>query len=195
MYHFTKPQNLFNYYHFTNPLDNHIISNISEIVSNLDSVEGGVKNSQDQSSRKSQVKWIHSSDNTFDLFSHLESLIDYANKDYYNFDIINSSEAIQYTEYNELDNGEYGWHTDAFAPSAPPYRKLSLTIQLSDPSEYEGGDLQINIPQPEKNVITTVPKKKGEVIIFPSYMWHRVTPVTKGVRKSLVWWVGGSPFR
>ena len=192
---FIKPQNLFNYYYFTNPLTNPIISNIFEIVSNLDFTEGEVKNLKKESSRKSQIKWIHSSNETSNLFLHLENLIDHANKDYYNFDIINSSEAIQYTEYGESDNGEYGWHTDAFTPSAPPYRKLSLTIQLSDPNEYEGGDLQISIPQPEKNVITTVPKEKGKIIIFPSYMWHRVTPVTKGIRKSLVWWVGGSPFR
>jgi PKHD-type hydroxylase len=68
-------------------------------------------------------------------------------------------------------------------------RKLSLVCQLSDPSEYEGGELQINTGE-----IFTPEKQKGTVILFPSYLLHRVTPVTKGTRRSLVLWIEGPAF-
>jgi len=199
-YNFTKPQNLFDYYHFNNTLSDSMISNIFEIISNLNFAQGNLaEETQDVDHRTSQVKWIKTSKETSDLFLFLANLINHANNEYFNFDIINSPEAVQYTEYNGLDKGKYDWHVDSSSSPddsyIPIYRKLSLTIQLSDPSEYEGGDLEINIPDPEKNNIIKCPKEKGKIIIFPSYMWHRVTPVTKGVRKSLVWWVGGSPFR
>jgi PKHD-type hydroxylase len=71
-------------------------------------------------------------------------------------------------------------------------RKISIVVQLSDPDEYEGGELQI---QTGSESYISILKKKGAVTLFPSYMRHRVTPVTKGVRKSLVLWVGGSTFR
>jgi PKHD-type hydroxylase len=70
-------------------------------------------------------------------------------------------------------------------------RKLSITVQLSDPSEYEGGELQFMINQH----IITAPKEKGTAIIFPSFALHRVTPVTKGARKSIVGWIGGPPYK
>jgi PKHD-type hydroxylase len=73
-------------------------------------------------------------------------------------------------------------------------RKVSITVQLSDPSEYEGGDLQYFRGGNPDNA-DTVFKKKGYVFLFPSYMMHRVTPVTQGVRKSLVLWVGGEHYR
>jgi PKHD-type hydroxylase len=72
-----------------------------------------------------------------------------------------------------------------------PPRKLSVVLQLSDPSEYEGGDLEImNCSEP-----TQVKKEKGLVTAFPSFMLHRVTPVTKGIRRTLVVWLTGPRFR
>ena len=195
MHHFNKPQHLFDYYYFHKNLDDSMISNIFETVSQLNYITAKVKSNDINEIRKSQIKWISFSKETLNLFLSLENLINYANINYFNFDIINSYDDIQYTEYNESNKGEYDWHVDASYPSSHPYRKLSLTIQLSDPTEYEGGDLEISIPAPEKNDIFKIPKEKGKIIVFPSYLWHRVTPVTKGTRKSLVWWVGGSPFR
>jgi len=69
-------------------------------------------------------------------------------------------------------------------------RKISVTVQLSAPDEYEGGDLQFNIGRQ-----ITAPRVQGAAVIFPSFYLHRVTPVTKGVRKSFVLWVGGEPYR
>ena len=70
-------------------------------------------------------------------------------------------------------------------------RKISITVQLSDPSEYEGGDLQIKINAGQSDT----PKGLGNVVIFPSYLLHRVTPVTKGLRRSLVLWITGPAFK
>ena len=69
-------------------------------------------------------------------------------------------------------------------------RKLSITIQLSSPQDYEGGDLILHNGEPEK-----MQKELGKLIVFPSYTLHEVTPVTKGTRYSLVAWVAGKPFR
>ena len=70
-------------------------------------------------------------------------------------------------------------------------RKISMTVQLSDGGEYEGGDFEImRNREPEK-----LPKGKGTVLVFPSYILHRVTPVTSGIRKSLVLWLGGASFK
>ena len=71
------------------------------------------------------------------------------------------------------------------------HRKVSVTIQLSNPEDYDGGELELWTGAG----IQKVEKHKGCAILFPSYMLHRITPVTKGVRKSLVLWVGGSTFR
>jgi PKHD-type hydroxylase len=71
-----------------------------------------------------------------------------------------------------------------------PPRKLSLVLLLTETSQFEGGDLQLFT-----NEIQTPEQLRGRVIGFPSYMSHRVTPVTKGQRKSLVCWVGGPHFR
>ena len=71
------------------------------------------------------------------------------------------------------------------------HRKVSVIVQLSDTSEYKGGELQINTG----GQIKTIPKVKGSVVIFPSYLLHRVTPVTTGLRKSLVLWAGGGHYK
>ncbi|MFT7073376.1 MAG: PKHD-type hydroxylase [Patiriisocius sp.] len=66
-----------------------------------------------------------------------------------------------------------------------------MTIQLSDPNDYEGGDLRFMI----NKEIVNAPKEKGTIIIFPSFIMHRVTPITKGTRQSIVGWVSGPPYR
>ena len=100
-------------------------------------------------------------------------------------------ENLQYTIYYENDH--YGWHIDS---RSKPYdngmiRKLSFTLCLND--EFEGGEFDICNPDPRetKNTIKSFKLKKGDMIVFPSHTWHRVNPVTKGTRKSLVGWALG----
>lgn len=102
--------------------------------------------------------------------------------------VMRSAVEIQYTEYHATNRGKYDWHHDVNWNSNAEYdRKLSLTVQLSDPSEYEGGAFEfMEVQQPQEEA-----KTKGTVLMFPSYLQHRVTPVTEGVRKSLVVWFSG----
>ena len=108
------------------------------------------------------------------------------NRDY-QFDLTDFSEAPQYLVYHHSENGHFDWHVDQ---GVQPPRKLSLTLQLTDPSRYEGGELQFN-----GGNIVCAPKDRGAAIAFPSYTVHRVTPVTAGTRKSIVAWITGPSFR
>lgn len=145
----------------------------------------------DETVRKSTVGWIPFQDKYRWLYEKLGKMIVEANDVIWQFDLRPLDEHIQYTEYHN-DGGHYGFHLDV-GPGYPlNQRKISITVQLSDGSEYEGGDFQIlrGDGEPEN-----LPKKKGAVLVFPSYILHRVTPVTKGTRKSLVLWVGGDSYR
>jgi len=106
----------------------------------------------------------------------------------FNYDLTHI-EVIQLIRYQEGDF--FDWHIDAFSQSCN-YRKLSVTVQLSDPADYEGGDLEVSTGAPEKHVAV---KDQGSLSIFPSFIQHRVTPVTKGTRYSLVAWICGPPFK
>ena len=115
------------------------------------------------------------------------------------------SEACQFTKYGLKQH--YGFHCDSWNspydnPANPDthgkIRKLSMTCSLSDPSEYEGGQLQFQFrneddPTTTRNCIEILPR--GSICVFPSHVWHQVTPVTKGIRYSLVVWSLGYPFK
>jgi hypothetical protein len=123
-----------------------------------------------------------------DIHRMAADLTEYFNKKF-NFDI-DSIERLQYAEYHEEENGFYDQHVD-IAPLSPLQRKLSFSLQLSDEDSYEGGDLEVFAGgDPIK-----MPRKKGTLTVFPSFVVHRVAPVTKGVRKSLVWWATGPAFK
>jgi PKHD-type hydroxylase len=139
--------------------------------------------------RKCDVSYFSFDSDTQFVFDKLSFCINKENENNFGFDLYGFVESLQYTIYDKLGD-HYDWHVD-LSYGRTPYRKLTVSVQLSDPSEYEGGELQIK----ESNESTTLNKKLGAVSIFPSYTLHRVTPVTKGVRKSLVAWVNGKAFR
>tara|TARA_Y100000991_G_C21913738_1_gene323466 strand:- start:176 stop:739 length:564 start_codon:yes stop_codon:yes gene_type:complete len=112
----------------------------------------------------------------------------------WNFDI-QSIEAIQFGIYGE--GGRYDWHVDqhpeAFRGSV---RKISMTLFMNDPDEYEGGEFDLELYNPETNPrYKTFKLKKGSAIFFQSDRWHRVRPVSSGIRKSLVAWLSGPTFK
>lgn len=148
-----------------------------------------------QGLRRSKIRWIPRTDPEWDwLFRDIEFVCRRANVAF-GFDI-NLFHEIQFTEYDSEDNGHYGWHEDLRwvpPPDVNVHRKLSFVMQLSDPSTYEGGDLEMQIADGRPNVEDL--KVKGTTIVFPSFVKHRVTPVTKGKRYSLVTWYEGPPFR
>ena len=105
----------------------------------------------------------------------------------YRFDVEGIKE-MQIAKYDESEQGFFDWHMDV----SPGFlsRKISLSVPLNSPDEYEGGELEFN-----EGVLRTLPQKAGCVISFPSFVLHRVTPVTKGCRYSLVGWVHGPDWR
>ena len=132
------------------------------------------------------------------LYEKLIGLAHEANDETWNFDLVAAPEAIQYTEYYASEDGHYDWHQDIGVGELPSRRKVSITLQLSADDEYVGGELQLTGGGDGKgNIIesTTLPRGKGVGVLFPSYMMHRVSKVTKGVRRSLVLWVGGAHYR
>ena len=116
------------------------------------------------------------------------------------------SEILQFTKYNK--HQFYGWHTDAspdpYTPEVenPNYvgkiRKLSMTVNLSDPKDYKGGNLRFDFgPHAEKSRYHTCTeiRPRGSIIVFPSDRHHQVTPITSGLRYSLVMWSLGQPWK
>lgn len=142
--------------------------------------------------RKSEIRWINPNEAPF-IRSLLWFYAREANRNAFGFDVDYLPD-IQYTKYNATDGGKYDWHCDTFWANPSAYdRKISIVIQLSDPSEYEGGDFLIDpqYPQLDPQLI----RAKGTVLVFPSFINHCVTPVTKGERRSLVSWIQGPKFR
>lgn len=140
--------------------------------------------------RQSKVGWISNNPDTNWLYDRLAFITRQLNAKFYNFDLFGFCEDMQYTTYDAQETGHYTWHVDMTETALAP-RKFSLVVQLSDPAEYEGGDLQIFT----QSVPIDVDKKKGLIAAFPSWALHRVTPITSGTRRSLVVWVCGPSFR
>ena len=149
--------------------------------------------------RKTSVHFIKDKDNKVnELAWHF---LREANKIQFNYDLT-FFQAIQFAEYK--DGGFYGWHQDQWdINKTNEVRKLSLSLVLSNPDTFEGGELQFyfgNRPMEDMGEITAEQvtndiKAQGSVIVFDSRDWHRVTPVTKGVRHSIVCWTVGPNFK
>jgi PKHD-type hydroxylase len=141
--------------------------------------------------RKSKIIWIPKNKQTLWLYDKLGSTALEINKEMnWDFDITGLCECIQYAEYDSEYKGFYDWHMD-IGNNVTSKRKISISIQFSEPEEYEGGGLDFQVGRD----IWTAPKINNCAIIFPSYFLHRVKPVTKGKRKSLVLWVSGPKFK
>jgi PKHD-type hydroxylase len=144
--------------------------------------------------RSSEIRWINPNDPSSRFITDvLWYYAREANRNAFGFDIDYLPD-IQYTKYTADDNGKYDWHHDTFWANPTAYdRKISIVIQLTDPSEYEGGDFEIDSQYAQMPADQI--RAKGSVMVFPSFLLHRVTPVTKGVRRSLVSWIQGPKFR
>ena len=145
--------------------------------------------SVNQEIRRSELNWLTNTEETRWVFERLAHVVSSLNADYFGFDLTGFGEPLQLTNYHEARQGMYDWHQDFGASGIS--RKLSLVLQLSDPSDYEGGNLEIMT----KGESTVLPKERGTIVVFPSWTVHRVTPVMKGTRQSLVLWVSGPMFK
>jgi PKHD-type hydroxylase len=187
-----------NFYYFKNVFTDEMISNLENMVHSNYKFEKGttgipqlgtVTNSKETNNR--DIAYIEPNIETQWLYELLFPLSLEANKQLFQFDIDIVTDPIHYVIYPE-DGGHLDWHMDVGA-YAVNKRKLAMTVQLSDSSDYDGGDFEIWLGSKDKFV--TVPREKGDVIIFPSFLMHRVKPITRGQRKCLVFWTGGKPFR
>lgn len=138
--------------------------------------------------RRSQVSWLNKTPDTAWVFEKLAHVVSSLNAQFFRFDLTGFGEALQLTNYDQSDHGMYGWHQDYGGNAS---RKLSIVLQLTDPSRYEGGNLQIMTSTDP----ITIQKKRGFIAAFPSYQLHQVTPVVRGSRQSLVAWVSGPQFK
>lgn len=135
--------------------------------------------------RKSNVTCLRPGDDTKWLFEKLGKALMHMNQNSYHYNLKGFYEGVQIARYE--DSGEYGWHVD-IGPGENSTRKLSMSVQLTDGPEYEGGNLEFtNVSQQSERGI-------GSLIVFPSFLTHRVTPVTSGTRHSMVAWVHGDAF-
>ncbi len=142
--------------------------------------------------RASQIAWVGAKPELHYIWEKLANAVAEVNSRFFHFDLTGFHEPMQLGLYTEQQQGHYDWHIDAISSGGSVPRKLSLSILLSDPSEFEGGEFQVKT---NTDVVQTLETIKGRAWFFPSYTLHRVAPVTKGVRRSLVLWVGGPAFR
>ena len=142
----------------------------------------------DTSKRVTTISWIPFKEMSH-MYEDLHKFIQKANENHFGFGDIRITENAQFTEYPE--GGFYDWHMDCDINMAhePPVRKISMTLLLNDPSEFEGGHLELGGPGKFGEL------KQGHAICFASFINHRVQPVKRGLRQSLVVWFGGKPFR
>jgi PKHD-type hydroxylase len=148
--------------------------------------EGGGVEDGPSEYRVSRIAWLAPDPATEWLFHRLAALFSEANR-HYGLELVGFVDALQYTVYGA--DQHFDWHLD-LGPGSTSARKLSMSIQLSDPDEYHGGALEFISLSPHPEAI-----RRGTAIIFPSFLAHRVTPVTRGVRRSLVAWAYGPTFR
>jgi len=138
--------------------------------------------------RDSKISWLYPVDGMDWVFRRVTDITLNLNERFFKFDLFGINEGFQFTNY-ESPSGKYGKHVDRGMNIL--VRKLSISIQLTNPEEYEGGELKLYDGEEE----TIMSKEQGTLIIFPSYVLHEVMPVTKGERNSLVTWVTGKQFK
>jgi len=151
--------------------------------------QGGIKAAVlDTKTRTSHISWIPFS-KTPEMYKNIEQIMKTTNGNHFGFDGMTITEMAQYTEYPE--GGFYEWHVDndVNCQHEPPVRKISMTLLLSPENEFEGGDLELMA----EGKIAKI--KQGHAVFFASFIRHRVKPVTRGRRQSLVMWFGGTPFK
>ena len=150
----------------------------------MNKLGGGV----DTKKRTTTISWIPFKEMP-EMYSQVEATMQKTNLNHFGFDNMRITEPAQFTEYPK--GGFYDWHMDldVNGEHEPPVRKISMTCLLSDPSTFKGGELEFM----EKNKMPKL--QQGQAIFFASFIRHRVAPVKKGMRRSLVMWFGGTPFK
>lgn len=171
-----------------------IIEHAERLLPSQDGVVGMDEGARhDAAVREALIRWVKRRDQEFAaIWDEIEERFEVANRDYFGVDARHTP-AMQFTTYRASRQGHYHWHQDTFVGRDSVYdRKLSLVVQLSCPKTYEGGELELDTwTQPDPRAL----RQRGTIIVFPSLVHHRVTPIVRGTRHSLVAWKEGPPWQ
>jgi PKHD-type hydroxylase len=143
--------------------------------------------------RTTEVAWVYRNAQTEDLYLRMEAIVLRLNADLFHFELTGLT-TMQYAVYHDKEAGYFDWHNDYGRyrgdPGQEP-RKITLSLQLSDGASYDGCDLEVRAAHP----IDVAARERGALMAFRANALHRVTPITRGVRKALVVWAAGPEFR
>jgi len=150
-----------------------------------------VGQTQDHNLRRADLVWLDDVPGSDWVMDRIIDTVRAANRDRFGFDLQSFSESAQVARYDAAREGHFDWHSDIGDGPLARQRKLTMVVQLSRPEDYHGGILQV---MPSAHV-HEASHGRGDAIIFPSFLLHRVTPVTRGQRQSLTIWAHGPAFR
>ncbi len=143
--------------------------------------------------RTTEVAWVHRTAQTEDLYLRMEAIILRLNADLFHFELTGLT-TMQYAVYRDAEAGYFDWHSDYGRyrgdPGQEP-RKITLSLQMSDGASYDGCDLEVRAAYP----VDVAARERGALMAFRANALHRVTPITRGLRKALVVWAAGPEFR
>jgi len=181
-----KDVDLSNFYVFRNGFTPQEVDAIKRLVCDAQAKPGTAGGKVNPEYRSSSIVWLPNSLPHRWIYNKVAAYVREANKECFGFELTGFGEDAQAATYTVGDH--YDWHLDVGRQCT--WRKLSVSIQLSPSDAYTGGDLELQYGRVPKKM----PRDQGAVVVFPSYLLHRITPVTSGTRQSLVVWVSGVPF-
>lgn len=150
-----------------------------------------VGRNSDHNLRRADLVWTDELPEAGWVMDRLIDVVRHANRELFDFDLTDFAESPQIARYGAEREGHFDWHADIGDGRLAARRKLTLVVQLSEPSEYAGGTLEI---MPSGHALQA-DRTRGTATLFPSFILHRVTPVTQGARLSLTVWAHGPAFR
>lgn len=172
-----------------NAFTNEEVDNLISVIRDTEKIEKATTfNNAGSDVRSSNVAWLDPKPEYEFYYRRLTDIVKEANNTFWKINL-SYIEKLQFTEYSHLYEGHYNWHTDNFLCPVPSnnLRKLSFSMLLSDPGDFEGGEFEFKVSS--ERLIAE--QKKGRIIFFPSPLLHKVNKVTRGTRMSLVGWVNG----
>lgn len=187
---FEKPEDLCNAYYFHQGLTDSQVEKITDYATVHQRQQALVDGELKPEVCRGHVTSLPLNDETGWLYQRVGSMASKVNEVLWNFSLAGMSEPAEVVEYTGDEQGHYNWHMDLGQDKAV-HRKICVVIQLSDPSSYEGGDLQLYLGSES----VSIQKEKGYVCVFPAYVLQQITPVTKGHAQFLVLRLSGEAFR
>ena len=163
-----------------------------DLVADAPSRDAGlVRQSRDHNLRRADLVWLDDVEGADWVMHRMIDIVRAANRAVFDFDVTEFAESPQVARYGAEREGHFDWHADIGDGRLAARRKLTIVVQLSEPGDYAGGSLQL---MPGAGVIEA-DRARGSATLFPAFVLHRVTPVTRGARHSLTLWCHGAPFR